>query len=1464
MNTTTPVRIGPVGRFLVTAGASAAGILMLAGGAARANPPLPLWNQTMRPGIAAMTCTSSGQQTPAGLAEHVVALIDLRDAVGCGATPIITRSSDWLMPPSRMFWDPGWSVANLGEVFGVDVGTGPTSDIYVSALGPKPCDWGNSYWANRSYATAANDTGTGGEVWCLDGTTYTRQLIACLPNHRGFFSGASTGVGCTINGNSFVGLGNLSYCQPYQTLYVTNLDDGKIYVVSVASLNCGAVLCTFDHGAQPSVNLPDNPQQLYTQRHRMVFGIEYHPQSNRLFYALRNALNQDEVWSIALDATGCPTGAPCLELTNGPFPPLTNGAPSNLPSDIQFSPDGRRLLVIHQSVTFFPVTVTNITPPGTYAPSQDICMRYAHHSLPWEFYRPTAATCGGWALQGAYSTGLFYSQQNAVAGDYGYGGMLATPALDSVVTVAEVIRAATPGPISYKFGLQIHPVGDYSRSNTAMNFDAPLLASTGSAATKIQLNDLDVLHQPPCMSVAVVPGSVQCPPTPGGNATVQIQVTNLLPYPVFGLSLTDCSPQPLPPGAVGITPVPVALPGGILNPGATTPPLTISLPGLPPSGGTVCFCVRLLDESPEGVQCEEMVCVNFPCVPPCMSLAAQNVRCDPAGGYTLDLCLTNLSPTPITTVSFSPCAPVPPGAATGVPAVNPVTLVNPLPNGATVCLPLSFPALPPAGGLFCFNVSAGGDPAGGASHPCTDKICVTLPPCSPPCAEVTATEIKCPTAAGGDYTLTLTIKNLTAAPVGFVNIGQCPPGSIPPGAVSVLPAPAGYLPLIPPLAPGATTSLPLSLPGLPCTGVRACFCLSLLGASGSGSGGGDDPEEPPAILCQETVCVDLPACDCPPCMSVATGNIRCPDAPTGPYLLGLQITNLSGATAGYYGLTPCPPAPGAVTLQPGPAGVVPLPGPLTTGSTTPTLTVTLPAPLTGGPVCFCVVLLAPDQQTILCRQRVCVTLPRCACAEAAITEVTCLPGGQTQLVVSVTNNTHLYASPHAFALATVSPATGFTPAVAGPTPGPIAPGSSGTIILTYSGPPGPKCVTLVMSNTARTRCCPVQVCFDNPECEPQPPAGTCALRDTYFCENGTASVTFYLTNNTGSPAAFAWSLAPATVPGCTSSLPPAAFTPASGTTPTLAPFSTAGVTVSVNAGTVAAGTCAGFQVCFVPASNPAAAPVCCLAKIRCPRLADPCVFIGDPLTLASRGRVIGLPVVIKNPTDAVIDTSLVFTDDTGALEFFSAPPTADTGTPAAGPGEVIPWNPYADRGTGEITEDRPLRVTLAPGQTQELTVVAKVTGAYRAAHPVGTIIVRPPCVLNPEGGDHGTGRILFGPPVADDGAPPPPPIDQAMGVPRLTTIAGRPARTVSFHPTPGLPYILEGTTELPFGNPAATYRIPPHGPGVLIEPDGSFLLPAGPTDLSILELPALSRELYRFAPAPAGGAGTMPPVSGGR
>jgi hypothetical protein len=232
-----------------------------------------------------------------------------------------------------------------------------------------------------------------------------------------------------MNGNSFVGLGNLSYAQPYSKLYVTNLDDGKIYVVNIAG---GTVAATFDHGTQMSLPINDAPAQLYTQRYRTVWGIEYHPQANRLFYGLRNSVGQDEIWSLALDPAGLPAGAPCLEVLSPVYGPLVNGISSSVPMDIQFSPDGTRMLVIQDSITYTTGTVTGITPAGTYAGSQSFPMRYAHTSRPMEYTRcnPTQ-TCGGWALKGTYVSGQGNSgATNCISGDYGYGNVFATPACD--------------------------------------------------------------------------------------------------------------------------------------------------------------------------------------------------------------------------------------------------------------------------------------------------------------------------------------------------------------------------------------------------------------------------------------------------------------------------------------------------------------------------------------------------------------------------------------------------------------------------------------------------------------------------------------------------------------------------------------------------------------------------------------------------------------------------------------------------------------------------------------------------------------------------------------------------------------------------------------------------------------------------------------------------------------------------
>ena len=669
----------------------------------------------MRPGIGALTCTSSGDPTPTGQAEHVLMFLDVRDAIGCGATPITTGSTEWNLGPTRVYWPPtsagnDWSIATLGEVFGVDVGVGGGSlnYVYVSAAGPKPCNWGgNNIWFNRPYNTAGGNTGNGGEVWRIDGNTHAPFLLARLPNHKGYFQSASP----CISGNSFVGLGQVSVNTKLgiNRVYVSNLDDGKIYTLTDGVFNTTYPCTPFDHGAtKPGTPLLDDPTSLYTQRSRLVFGLEYHPQFNRLFYALRNAAEQDEVWSIGLDATGCPTGTQCLEFVS-PSWNATPMAPS-LPGDIQFSDDGCRMLITQVSIRYEFVNATSILPAFAGPVNQLIPMHYAHTSTPYEAKINTNPACNPlftrWTYLNRYNVGgnNYGPYCNSVAGDYGYGTLLSTKAVDSVVFVADVIRQYYPG--GYKFGLEIHPTGDWTRTNGPANFDVPLLAGNPTVqATKIQLNDIDILHNNACMKIAT--SAVSCPVGAGGQHKVTINVTNTTSNYVYGLSVTGCGSMPILPGATPINPVlqspsPINI-GNPLAPGASTGPIVVCLPGIPPAGGTYCFCVNLLGEVEGEIFCKQMVCVTAPvCTPPCATIVAQNVVCH-EGNYLFNLCVTNLQATPVTTIKFTPCTDTLGNPLGPVPTPNPFTLPTPLPNGGTAYFPFTLTPPTTTGGHYCFK-----------------------------------------------------------------------------------------------------------------------------------------------------------------------------------------------------------------------------------------------------------------------------------------------------------------------------------------------------------------------------------------------------------------------------------------------------------------------------------------------------------------------------------------------------------------------------------------------------------------------------------------------------------------------------------------------------------------------------------------------------------------------------------------
>ncbi len=1418
---------------------------------ALATPAPPWTGNPMRPGIAAITCTSSGDQTAIGLQEHVVEFVDLRDPIGCAATPINTAPTFWSLGAARLFWPApssnDWSVANLGEVFGVDVGTGSTSHVYVAAMGPKVCNWGgNNIWNNRPYNTAGGNTGTGGEVWQINGTTHLPFLLARLPNHKGYFQGAYQGPNTysCINGNAFVGLGQVSVNTKLPVastkVYVSNLDDGKIYVLNDNMFNT-TYPCVFDHGAtKPGSPILDDPNSLYTQKGRLVFGLEYHPQFNRLFYAVRNGSDQDEVWSIGLDATGCPTGTQCLEFVS----PSWTSTPMqwSLPGDIQFSDNGCRMLVTQISIRYEVINATNILGTPTFAGpvSQLIPMHYAHTSVGYEAKVNSNPPCNPsflrWTYLNKYVAGLPYYNGgpfNAIAGDYGYGSLLGTKAIDSVVLMCDVIRPATNS--SYQFGLQIAPLGDFTRSMGSANFDAPLLSGNpGILATKIQLNDVDILHRDACVKIASTP--VVCPVGQGGQHKMTITITNTGTVPYWGINLTNCPGLPLLPGATPISPVfasppPINL-GNPLLPGASVGPLTVCLPGIPPTGGLYCFCVDMLSEVEGPPLCQEMVCVDVPqCIPPCATIVAQNPVCD-QGNYLFSLCVTNLQQLPVTTIKFTPCTDSLGTPLGPTPSPNPYTLVNPLPNGATAYFPFTLPnpfgpGGAPNGGQYCFNVILCGAAPPGGHEPvlCQKKVCLELPPCNPPCMTITATNIKCPTELGGPYTLDLTITNLGTMQAHFATLSQCP--NPPPGCTAIVP-PNTPFPFSPPLGIGQSATISVSLPNIPCTGIKACLCVTLFNQEPPDP---VNPESPIKVICKDSICVDLPACPCPPCVTLTPGAVLCPTAPNGAYSFSFTMTNLHPTPAVSYAVSQCPVPSGYLPVQPMPAsGLIPG-GPLAQNSTSQPVTVSLAVPLTGGNYCFCVDLFSADDKR-LCRELLCVTLPSCRCAEIkGPVEAVCHPSGATQLTFSVTNLTNLYASPFNFELATFSPPTGFTPPQIAPTPNPITPGNVGTFTTFYTGPVGLTCVSVILSNAARTRCCTLKLCFNNPECIPTPTlADTCSMAPEFICENGKAYVTVFICNNSFFPRSYNWSIAPISMLGC-GTLPPAAFTPSGGLTPMIGAGSCYAVSIVINTASLPSGQCAGFQFCFSPRGT-AIPPTCCTGKVFCGRPADPCVNVGDPHTVISPGQVIGIPIDIKNPTSAVLEADLVPTDLTGALTF-----TRSLAGDASNSGEI------ADP---SITEENPLHVSLAPGEIYHGMIFAQHTGKAIVVGP-GIIIITKPCVSLYD--DHllGTGTVLLGPGGV---ATPSVGIRDAVGQLSKSQLGGHAFVRIPFQAQAGTFYQLQASPGLEF-SPLAAYLLAPASTHTIILPDGSFTSLMGGLDLEIPMHLGMEKEFYRISAEPS-------------
>jgi len=217
-------------------------------------------------------------------------------------------------PP--VYEHPSWTRANLGNVWGVTLDN--LGNIYVAASGVFAADVIGTVGGGGPGAIYKLDTGTG-----------LPTLFCTLPNTDP----------CAPASTCAPGLGNLTYVCEYECIYASNLEDGRIYRISMT----GAKLEAYDFGDQAIEPVAADPNDgvgpaplgrrvwgVGVANGRMYFGVWREDQANP-------TANSNEVWSIPLTPTGAfASGTATLEVT---VPAFGGSSWSNPVADIAFDAD---------------------------------------------------------------------------------------------------------------------------------------------------------------------------------------------------------------------------------------------------------------------------------------------------------------------------------------------------------------------------------------------------------------------------------------------------------------------------------------------------------------------------------------------------------------------------------------------------------------------------------------------------------------------------------------------------------------------------------------------------------------------------------------------------------------------------------------------------------------------------------------------------------------------------------------------------------------------------------------------------------------------------------------------------------------------------------------------------------------------------------------------------------------------
>ncbi len=755
----------------------------------------PPWGTPlMQPGIAALTCAAQmtdkyGSPVPASSA-FPFGLVDVRNPSAVPHYTTLGLGAALWNPP--MYHHPDWSVDKIGCVFGIAVDR--DRNIYLAAHNLYEPHWGppsfgNPYLMLGSLA-GSNPTNASGTIYRVDALTGNVTVFAVLPQQAD--------PNLPWNPAAGPGLGNLTYDPVHDQLFVTNLEDGKIYRLTKMG-NTGVIAEVFD----PLV--PDNGLPGMPPLGDRLWAIEV--SGNNVFYAVwdvGNTLNPVTIRSVGIGSSGAMVPASDSPVLTVPANPMVWPGETVPVSDLSFSLDGKTMILAERGM--FKSVYADYYATGNH---KGRVLRAVWTGINWVVSHAVAPGKNVWNGEGY--------------GGADFGPEAGTP--EALVWMSSGDMANWKGPHGIQGLRQVDfpsfpPLSQATNSylvpyDPAYTADGPDVKGIGG--------DVEILRETDCSRIAVR-GDIRCPETAGQPYTVNVQVQNLSGQTVHYGFWSPCPTNTLPPGAVTAQPLPTGgfpLPGGALTNQGTVS-LSVQLPANL-GGQQVCFLLTLLDEAGR-VCCTQKVCINLP-VCDCAQVTP-TVECKPLPDgtlqYTITLNIQNQShlssaPFPIHYVTF-----VPPVTFTP----NPVLVSPPIPPGGSGSVTVTYTGSP---GPLCVHVGlhdADIEPC------CFVPLCLDLQDCSEGIPDRCAVEKVALCMATGTAMINYTICNnsptnrtyswsIASSPTATCT-NMLAPGDFSPAAGTIT-------------VPGNTcTNIPITVtctnlaPGQ-CAGFNVCFSRSVAG-----------------------------------------------------------------------------------------------------------------------------------------------------------------------------------------------------------------------------------------------------------------------------------------------------------------------------------------------------------------------------------------------------------------------------------------------------------------------------------------------------------------------------------------------------------------------------------------------------------------------------------------------------------